>query len=148
MPVVPSWWFTGDVNGIEFGLDQIRTLLHLVGVSVWFGGQILMLGLLPVLRKLGGDAPRQAAAGFGRVAWPAFGLTIVTGIWNVLAVDLSVVTTGYNAVFGIKMLLVVATGLCAGVHQSTDKPALKGITGGVGFLASLGAVILGVAMGH
>jgi len=64
VPVVPSWWFTGDVNGIEFGLDQIRTLLHLVGVSVWFGGQILMLGLLPVLRKLGGDAPRQAAAGF------------------------------------------------------------------------------------
>jgi len=136
------------MNGIDFGADQLRTILHLLGVSVWLGGQILMLGLLPVLRKIGGDAPKQAAIGFGRVAWPAFAMTIVTGIWNILAVDLSDVTTGYNAVFGIKMLLVVATGVAAAVHQSTDKPAIKGMTGALGFGAALGAFILGVTMGH
>lgn len=136
------------MTGIDFGADQIRTILHLLGVSVWLGGQILMLGLLPILRQLGADAPKKAAAGFGRVAWPAFGLTVITGIWNILAVDLSDVTTGYNAVFGIKMILVVITGVAAAMHQSTDKPAIRGITGGLGFVAALGAFILGVTMGH
>ena len=136
------------MTGIEFGADQIRIFLHVLGASVWLGGQIVMLGLLPALRKLGGDAPKQVAAAFGRVSWPAFGLTIVTGIWNIMAVDLSDVTTGYNAVFGIKMLLVVATGLAAAMHQSTDKPAIRGITGGIGFGAALAAFILGVAMAH
>lgn len=136
------------MTGIEFGADQIRTILHLLGVSVWLGGQIVMLGLLPALRKLGGDAPKQVAAAFGRVSWPAFGLTIVTGIWNILAIDLADVTTGYNAVFGIKMLLVVTTGLAAAMHQSTDKPAIRGITGGIGFIAAVLAFVLGITMAH
>jgi putative copper export protein len=136
------------VTGIDFGPDQIRTILHLLGVSVWLGGQILMLGLLPVLRKLGGDAPKLVAAGFGRVAWPAFGLTIVTGIWNLLEVDLADVTSGYNAVFGSKMILVVVTGVAAAMHQSTNKPAIRGVTGALGFAASIGAFVLGATMGH
>ena len=136
------------VTGIDFGPDQIRTILHLLGVSVWLGGQILMLGLHPVLRKLGGDAPKLAAAGFGRVAWPAFGLTIVTGIWNLLEVDLADVTSGYNAVFGSKMILVVVTGVAAAMHQSTNKPAIRGVTGALGFAASIGAFVLGATMGH
>ena len=107
-----------------------------------------MLGLLPVLRKLGGDAPKLVAAGFGRVAWPAFGLTIVTGIWNLLEVDLADVTSGYNAVFGSKMILVVVTGVAAAMHQSTNKPAIRGVTGALGFAASIGAFVLGATMGH
>ncbi|MEM7092972.1 MAG: hypothetical protein AAF567_08215 [Actinomycetota bacterium] len=134
------------MKDISFGADELRTILHLLGVAVWLGGQIVMLGLLPVLRKLGGDVPKQAAAGFGRVAWPAFGLVIVTGIWNLLAVDLSDVSTGYNAVFGIKMILVVVTGIAAWAHQSTTNAALRGITGGLGFAAALGAFILGATM--
>lgn len=136
------------MRSIEFGADELRTILHLLGVTVWLGGQIVMLGILPVLHKLGGDVPKQVAAAFGRVAWPAFGLIVATGIWNILAVDLSDVTTGYNAVFGIKMLLVVVTGLAAAMHQSTDKPAVRGITGGLGFAAAVAAFVLGVVMGH
>lgn len=136
------------MTDISFGADELRTLLHLAGAAVWFGGQIVMLGLLPALRKLGADAPRTVAAAYGRVAWPAFVVLVVTGIWNILAVDLSDVSTGYNAAFGIKMIAVVVTGFAAAVHQTTDKPAMRGITGGLGFAASLGAVILGVAMAH
>jgi len=136
------------VTGIEFGLDQIRTALHVLAVCVWLGGQIVMLGILPVLKASGGDLPKQVAAAFGRVEWPAFAVAVATGIWNILAVDLSGVTTGYNMAFGLKMLLVVATGLAAGVHQSTDKPAIRGITGAVGFLAALGAFVIGIAMAH
>lgn len=136
------------MTSIDFGADQLRTILHLLGVIVWLGGQILMLGILPTLRKLGGDAPKQVAAAFGRVAWPAFVLTVVTGIWNLTAIDLGDVSSGYNAAFGIKMLLVVITGLAAAMHQSTDKAAIRGMTGALGFVASVAALVLGVAMAH
>lgn len=133
---------------LDLGADQIRTMLHLIGVCVWLGGQIVMLGLLPALRRLGGDAPKQAAAAYGRVAWPAFGLLVATGIWNILAIDLGDVSTGYNAGFGIKMILVVITGGAAAVHQSTSRPAMRGATGALGFVATIGALVLGVAMAH
>ena len=133
---------------ISFGANELRTMLHVLAVTVWLGGQIVMLGLLPALRKLGGDAPKTVAAAFGRVSWPFFALAIVTGIWNILAIDLSGATTGYNAAFGIKMLLVVLTGFAAAAHQSTDKPAVRGITGALGFGAALGAFIVGIAMAN
>lgn len=130
------------------GLDEIRTTLHLLGVIVWLGGQILMLALLPVLRGIGGDAPRLAAAAFGRVAWPAFGLAVVTGIWNIMEVDMGDATTGYNIGFGVKILLVLVSGLAAALHQSTDKPAIRGMTGALGFVASVAALVMGVALAH
>lgn len=133
---------------ISFGADDIRTILHLLGVAVWLGGQILMLGLLPVLRKLGDDAPRQVARGFGRVAWPAFGIVIITGIWNMLSVDMSTVSVGYNIAFGVKLLLVMVTGFAAFAHQRTTTPAVKAVTGALGLVASLAALVLGVMMAH
>lgn len=136
------------VTNISFGADQLRTILHLLGVIVWLGGQILMLGILPVLRRAGGDLPKQAAAAFGRIAWPAFGLAVVTGVWNMVEVDFAEVSTGYNAAFGVKMLLVVITGLAAALHQSTDKAAVRGITGALGFIAALAAFVLGILMAH
>ncbi|KAG1648445.1 putative ABC transporter ATP-binding protein [Nymphon striatum] len=128
--------------------SRILVLVDHLGDPQISQGQILMLGIMPVLRKVGGDVPKQAAAAFSRIAWPAFGLIVVTGIWNILAVDLGDVSTGYNAAFGVKMLLVVITGLAAALHQSTDKPAIKGMTGALGFLAALLAMILGFGMGH
>lgn len=136
------------MEGLDFGFDQIRIALHVLAVSIWLGGQIVMLGILPVLRSIGDDVPKRVAAGFGRVAWPALGIAVATGIWNILAVDLGDVTTGYNIAFGVKLLLVVISGLAAGLHQSTDKPAIRGITGALGFAASLGAFVLGIAMAH
>jgi len=141
-------WLTGRVNEINFGSDQIRIILHLLAVIVWLGGQIVMLGLLPVLRNAGADVPQQTARAWSRIGWPAFVVAVATGIWNMLAVDLGSVSTGYNAVFGIKILLVVITGLTAALHQSTDKPALKGLTGALGLIASVLAMGFGVLMGH
>lgn len=144
----PCGCLTGAVSEINFGSDQIRIILHLLAVIIWLGGQIVMLGLLPVLRNAGADIPAAAARAWSRIAWPAFAVAVVTGIWNILAVDLGNVSSGYNAIFGIKMLLVVITGLAAALHQSTDKPALKGLTGALGFIAALLAMIFGVLMGH
>lgn len=136
------------MRSINLGADELRIILHLVGVIVWLGGQILMLGILPVLRRAGGDVPKQAAAAFGAIAWPAFGLAIVTGIWHLSAMDLGRLSSGYNSAFGIKILLVAVTGFAAGIHQSTDKAAVRGISGALGLVAAIGAFVLGVLMAH
>ena len=131
----------------SFDTDTIRIFLHLLGVSVWVGGQIVMLSLLPVLRRAGvEDLPARAARAFQRVAWPAFGLAFVTGVWNIFAVDMGDTTTAYGVVFGIKFLLVVLSGIAAYAHAQSDKAAIKGVMGAVAFAAALGAMILGYAV--
>jgi len=129
--------------------DTIRIFLHVLAVTVWLGGQIVMLALLPVLRGAGVEGlPAKAAQAFQRVAWPAFALAFVTGIWNILAVEMADASSGYNAVFGIKFLLVIVSGAAAWVHSKTDNPAVRGATGGIGFLAALVAMFLGFVMAH
>ena len=127
-------------------VDSIRIFLHLLGVTGWIGGQILMVGLLPLLRSLGPDAPRLAAARFARVAWPCFGLTTATGLWSLLAVDLAERDTGYLTALLVKLLLVGLSGAAAAVHSATKSPALRGATGALGGLAALGALFAGAVL--
>lgn len=131
----------------SFDADSLRIFLHVLGVTVWIGGQIVMLSLLPVLRKAEVEGlPARAAQAFQRVAWPAFGLAFVTGIWNIVAVDMSDTTTAYSVVFGIKFLLVLLSGIAAYAHAKSESAAIKGIMGGIGFASALGAMILGYAL--
>jgi len=127
-------------------LDTVRTFLHLLGVAGWIGGQILMLGLLGVLRSLGTDAPRMAAVRFGKVAWPCFALAVITGIWGLAEVDLSNRSNGYLAAMFVKLFLVGTSGAAAAVHSATRSPALRGVSGGIGFLAALGALLAGAGL--
>ncbi len=127
-------------------LDAVRTFLHLLGVAGWIGGQILMLGLLGVLRSLGPDAPRIAAARFGKVAWPCFALAVTTGVWGLAELGLSGQSDGYLATMLIKLFLVGMSGVAAAVHTTTRSPALRGASGGIGFLAALGALLAGAGL--
>jgi len=131
---------------IEFNIDTVRTILHLLGVAVWLGGQLVLGALVPVLRGISDDAPRLAAQRFGQVAWPFFGLLVITGIWNVAEVDPGSTSTGYNAVLGIKLLLVAASGVAAYIHTTTDSKVVRGVTGGGGAVAAFGAFVLGVTL--
>jgi len=131
---------------VSFDLDTIRISLHLLGVAVWLGGQIVLAVLVPALRSMGEDAPRIAARKFGQVAWPFFALVVITGFWNVAEIDPGSVSTGYNATLGIKMLLVAMSGIAAFIHTSTDNRMVRGITGGGGAIAAFGAFICGVMM--
>jgi putative copper export protein len=134
----------------SFSIDTFRIFLHVLAVTVWLGGQIVMLSLLPVLREAGVEGlPAKAARAFQRVAWPAFGVAFITGMWNLFEVDMDNAETSWNVVFGIKFLLVLISGAAAWVHASSSKPAIKGMTGAVGFIAALAAFILGYAIsGH
>ena len=130
---------------LSVDLDAIRIALHLLGVSVWIGGQILMVALVPVLRGISPDAPRLAAVRFGQVAWAFFGLAMITGIWNILALEGSQ-SSEYNATLGVKLVAVTVSGMAAFLHQRTPSAAVRGVTGGIGLIASLAALVLGVTL--
>ena len=127
-------------------LDSIRVFLHLLGVAGWVGGQIVMVGLLPLLRSLGPDVPRIAAVRFAKVAWPCFGLAVVTGIWSLFAVEIGNQDTGYLTALLVKLLLVGLSGVAAAVHATTRRVALRGATGALGGLAALGALFVGAVL--
>jgi putative copper export protein len=126
--------------------DTIRLFLHILAACVWVGGQITLAGLLPAVRGLGEDAPRTVARAFNRVAWPAFGVLVLTGIWNLLEVDVGDRDTEYHVTLGVKLLVVAASGIAAGVHASTRSRGLLAATGAIGAVAALAAVLLGVQL--
>ena len=70
---------------------------------------------------------------------------MITGIWNLLEIP-SGQTTEYQVTLGIKLLLVVASGVSAFVHQQTSSVAVRGATGGIGLFAALGALVMGVML--
>ena len=105
-----------------------------------------MLGLLPLLRSLGPDVPRIAADRFAWVAWPCFGLAVVTGIWSLFAVKIGDHDTGYLTALLVKLLLVGLSGVAAAVHATTRSVALRGDTGALGGLAALGALFAGAIL--
>ena len=130
----------------DFDLDTVRVSLHILAASVWIGGQIVMAALVPVLREVGPDAPRRAANRFGRVAWPFFALAVATGVWNLLEIDVGDRSTAYHVTLAVKLLVVAAAGTAAAVHSLTPSPALRGVTGAVGLVGSLAALVFGVML--
>ena len=126
------------------GLDSFRLILHVLAATVWVGGQFTVAGLLPTIRTLGDDAPKKVARAFGRLLWPAYGVLLLTGFWNISAVDAKHASSTWNAVLGIKIGVVVLAGVAVFLHQrSTSKTGLA-VWGAIGALASVVALCLGV----
>lgn len=126
-------------------LETIRLFIHVLAASVWVGGQVVLAGVVPGLRSVGPDATKAAANGFARVAWPAFGVAFITGIWNLLEVP-SDASTAFQLTLGIKILLVLAAAVSAIVHSRTANRALLAATGALGMLASLVVLFLGILL--
>jgi len=143
------------VDGVPLHLVQpqladawtiIRLSLHVLAACVWVGGQLVLAGLVPTVRGISPDAPRKVAQAFARLSWPAFGLLIVTGVWNYLAIDHRVASTSWNVSFGIKMICVVISGLGAFMHVRASSPQAKGVFAGIGMAGTIAALVLGVAL--
>lgn len=128
------------------GLDVLRISLHIVAASVWVGGQVVMAGLVPTLRSGGSDFPAKAARAFARVSWPAYALVIITGLWNYMDVNRNGASYGWQFVFALKFILVIAAGALAYLHTRAQSASQRGMTAGLGFLASVTALVLGVAL--
>jgi len=129
------------------GLAIVRISLHVLAAAVWVGGQFVLAGLLPTLRSLASDAPTRVARAFARLSWPAFAVLLATGIWNDVAESSAQHQDGtWMAVLMAKMSLVVVAGFGAWIHSRPVPPRTKGISAGVGLIASVGALVLGVAL--
>jgi putative copper export protein len=126
--------------------DTIRVFLHVVAAAVWVGGQFTLAGLLGTVRSLGDDAPRAVARTFARVAWPAYAVLVLTGIWNLLAVDIADQSSAYTVTLAVKVLVVVTSGAAAAAHAVSRSRAVLAVGGAVAAVTSLAAVLLGVML--
>ena len=123
-------------------VDTLRLFLHVLAASVWVGGQIVLVGLVPQIRTAYPEATKLVARAYGRVAWPAFVVAVVTGIWNIVAIDASG-WIEYQVTLGVKIVLVAASGIAAAAHQFGRSKVALAVGGAIRFLTALAAMYVG-----
>lgn len=149
---------------IPIRADHVRLFLHIAAACVWIGGQIVLAGLVPALRRVDTDdrrATRAVARQFQRLAWPAFAVLIATGVWNLVAVRAGDQSTEWSITLFVKLVLVAVAGVGAALHAWLVGPAVarrtataevrrrqmvSGAMAGAGLLAGLVAAFLGVQL--
>lgn len=122
-------------------LETLRLFLHVLAATVWVGGQITLAALVPVLRSAGADVPKAAANAFQRVAWPAFGVLILTGIWNVLAED-----DLDQATLGVKYALVLISGVTAYIHARASSRRAMAVFGALTGISAIATLFVGILL--
>jgi putative copper export protein len=127
-------------------LETVRLFLHVLAATVWVGGQITLAALVPALRGTAEGVTKVAARAFNRVAWPAFGVLVITGIWNVMAVDDD--SEAFQHTLMLKYVLVLASGLTAYLHQRATTTRGLAVWGALTGLTALGALFVGVWLAH
>jgi putative copper export protein len=127
--------------------DTVRLFLHVLAATIWVGGQLTLAALVPVLRRFGADALGAAARRFNQVAWTAFGVLIVTGIWNVVAVWPQISdSASYRTTLIVKLAVVAVSGVAAALHVRSRTPRSRAIYGALTGLSALAALFLGVLL--
>jgi len=129
-------------------LDSLRIFLHLIAVSVWVGGQIVLAGLVPQVRAIAPQAMSPIAKGFARVAWPAMVVIVFTGAWGLASTEAADKGTEYMTTFGLKMLLVGFAVAATIIHSVGTTKLAKALGGAVGLFASLAAAYAGILLAH
>ncbi len=127
-------------------LATVRLFLHVLAAAVWVGGQFALGGIVPVLRRVAPDATKPVAQAFARIAWPAFAIVLITGIWNLTEVDITNTDTAYQVTVFVKVLVAVLSGVFAAVHQIGQTRLAMALGGALGAIFALGAVFLGVLL--
>lgn len=127
-------------------LDSLRLFLHVLAASVWVGGQIVLGGLVPQVRRSNPEALRGIATAFGKIAWPAFGLAVVTGMWNLMDVNPGDHGSAYLVTLGIKMGAVATAAVATLVHSNGRSKVALAVGGALGLLSSLVVAYLGVLL--
>ncbi len=144
------------IRDFSLDLDALRSFLHILSVSVWVGGQIVVAGLVPLLRRIdrsAGPVPegeksvtQKAAHRFGRISWPFFALAIITGLWSlgeVVANDEWATSTGlWKTLFFVKIALVAASGVGAWLHGRAQRAPERALFASVASLSALAALLI------
>jgi putative copper export protein len=124
----------------------VRVFVHVTAATIWVGGQLTLAGLVPGLRDLSADAPRAVARRFNRIAWPAFGVLVATGVWNIVALQ-PAWDSAYGRTLIVKIAVVAASGASAFTHTKAGSKVGLAIFGALSGLTALTALFLGVQLG-
>lgn len=107
---------------------SVRLFLHVLAASVWVGGQLTLAAVVPVLRTAGPGPLRAVARRFQQLAWPAFALLVVTGIWGLLEVSLTDRSGAYLVTLAVKLGCVTVSGTAAALHVLVAAPRVRAAT--------------------
>ena len=124
--------------------DVVRLFVHILAATIWVGGQLTLAGLVPGLRALAPDAPRTVARRFNLIAWPAYVVLVVTGIWNILAVDRT--DSAYMVTLGVKLGIVALSGIAAALHTVSKTKVGLAVWGALTGVSALAALFVGVLL--
>lgn len=130
---------------IGISWDTVRLFLHVLAATVWVGGQLTLAALVPALRSAGQEVPRRAVLAFNRIAWPAFAVLLLTGIWNVAA-ESDHNHGRYRTTLTVKLVVVAISGVTAAVHARARTRRAMAVFGGLTGLSALLALFLGVLL--
>jgi putative copper export protein len=125
--------------------DSIRLFLHVIGATIWVGGQLVFAALVPVLKKKDAALPKLVAHQFNKIAWPAYGLLLITGMWNMASLPKEV-PSNYSAFLGIKMTVVIFSAVAAILHSRAESAKGMAMWGALSGLAAMSATYLGVLL--
>lgn len=125
--------------------DAIRLFLHVLAATVWVGGQLTLAALVPTLRGLGAELPKKAAQAFSRVAWPAFAVLVVTGVWNIAA-ERDKIGGRYRTTLVLKIALVIISGVTAAAHARATSRRGLALFGAATGASALAALFVGVLL--
>ena len=132
---------------LPVGWDTVRLFLHVLAAAIWVGGQLTLAALVPVLRRFGADAPGVVARRFNQVAWTAFVILIVTGIWNIVAVRSQIDhSASYRTTLIVKLAVVAVSGVAAALHIRSRTARSRAVFGALTGLSALAALFLGVLL--
>ena len=127
--------------------DTVRLFLHVLAATVWVGGQLVLAALVPVLRSFGSGALEAAARRFNQVAWTAFGVLIITGIWYIFAVSPRISHgASYRTTLIVKLVVVVVSGVTAALHIRSRTARSRAVFGALTGISALAALFLGVLL--
>jgi len=125
---------------------DVRLFLHVLAAAIWVGGQLTLAGLVPVLRPFGPEATRAAARRFNVVAWSAFGVLVVTGVWNLSAIHVGDASDEYLVTLFVKLAVVGLSAAGAALHVASRSKAALAVGGALSSLGGLAALFLGIVL--
>jgi putative copper export protein len=141
--------------------STVRLFLHVLAATVWVGGQLTLGAVITAVRPAGPERVRAVARRFQLLAWPAFALLLVTGVWNLFALDAADQRGPWLVTLMVKLLCVAVTGTAAAIHVLVAAPrvraapdeaarrraaAFSGACEGVSAVFAVAALLLGVLL--
>ncbi|NKZ05207.1 hypothetical protein HGB48_15845 [Actinomadura latina] len=122
---------------------DVRVFLHVLAATIWVGGQITLGVLVPALRGYEG-VTKIAARRYNMVAWPAYAVLVLTGIWNITAGEMG---GAAQRTLEVKLVFVLLSGLAAFLHTRAASKAGLAVWGALGMVGALAALFFGVQLG-